>query len=275
MNSKSIVVPILKGGLGNQLFIIASSFSFAQKNGFDMWLSNEYIEYENIYKHSNVNYYENIFSKLVDNKITNIQRYKSNLKQINRENFHIQLSENYKMNTLILLDDYFQDYRLFENYHDIICKSIILPCKENFHIEFENVCFIHFRKTDFKHTLHNVLTLDTVYYQNCIQHVLLLYPEATFLVISDDIELVKQEYHDFFSCQDLDFKYLTNYNEIDTLAIMKYCSLGGITANSTFSWWGLYLDTSRPILMIPMTYFNDHDSNHNGYYFPSAIIKNI
>lgn len=107
-----------------------------------------------------------------------------------------------------------------------------------------------------------------------MQHVTLLYPECHFLIFSDDIDLVGQQYSRIFSsyCTTIADKTL---NEIETLALMRSCGLGGIAANSTFSWWGLYLNRNRPMMMIPNTFFNPIEMNHNGYYFPECIIKYI
>ncbi len=40
-------------------------------------------------------------------------------------------------------------------------------------------------------------------------------------------------------------------NELDSLYLMSKCQLGGVASNSTFSWWGLYLNLDRPNLIIP------------------------
>ena len=59
-------------------------------------------------------------------------------------------------------------------------------------------------------------------------------------------------------------------DEITTLAMMANCIRGGICANSSFSWWGAFLNPNRTIVM-PDKWFNDPNLRSDGYYFPGVI----
>jgi hypothetical protein len=48
---------------------------------------------------------------------------------------------------------------------------------------------------------------------------------------------------------------------------MSQCKKGGIGVNSSFSWWGLYLDKNRHILTLPDRWFLDDQFVIDGYYF--------
>ena len=65
-----------------------------------------------------------------------------------------------------------------------------------------------------------------------------------FLVISDDIEYCKTLSY-FKDCEFSDW----GNNGIEDLATMSLCN-GGINANSSYSWWGAYLqkDRTKPII---------------------------
>jgi len=52
--------------------------------------------------------------------------------------------------------------------------------------------------------------------------------------------------------------------------MMSKCSKGGICANSSFSWWGAFLNPNRTIIM-PSRWFNSSDMWIEGYYFPGVI----
>jgi hypothetical protein len=56
---------------------------------------------------------------------------------------------------------------------------------------------------------------------------------------------------------------------------MKQCQIGGIGANSSFSWWGLYLNTNRPHLIIPDRWYPHNDYPHFNYGFDGAKIMSV
>lgn len=254
----TFVIPTLKGGLGNQLFILAYAYAFAKRNGFKMKISSHFIETQNIFKHSSLDYLSSIFRNILI-----------------CHNHHDE-------EDTIILNNYFQDYQQFHLYYnDIQCLFWLPPVMFKSKQNLQYSCFIHFRKTDFLDPdasgIHNVLDSFTNYYENCIQHVLFLYPNCEFIVFSDDIETTLEN-HDHIFQHFGKMRFIMapkSLNELDTLAIMQACGIGGIAANSTFSWWGLYLNIHRPIMMIPNTFFHNIEMNHDGYYFPGCIIKYI
>jgi hypothetical protein len=58
---------------------------------------------------------------------------------------------------------------------------------------------------------------------------------------------------------------------VTSLALMASCTEGGICANSTFSWWGAYLNPKRT-LILPNKWFNSTSFYSQGYYFPGVQI---
>jgi hypothetical protein len=71
-----------------------------------------------------------------------------------------------------------------------------------------------------------------------------------------------------------DIRYtIVDENELDTLYLMTQCK-AGITANSSFSWWGAYLNRDRPICM-PSKWFNNPAMHIEGYFFPGCFIHQV
>lgn len=246
-----ILCPYLKGGLGNQLFMIASSYAMAKKMDRVLAIHSKYKE-ENVFKHSSINYFETVFKNILQPRILDDD------------------------DDIEFITDYLQDSKIFDEYADDVRNLFHIPQIPNVHLL--NACFVHFRKTDFLDIdIHHVLNENTDYYINCMNHVKLLYPETLFFILSDDVEKTFQDHamllNIYSDCLHPDSN--KPWNELETLSIMKSCGIGGIAANSTFSWWGLYLNVDRPMLMIPNAFFNRFDMNHDGYYFKESLIKYI
>jgi hypothetical protein len=100
--------------------------------------------------------------------------------------------------------------------------------------------FLHVRRGDYLHEACTHHVVDLTLYMTRARG---LFPsDATVIVCSDDIEWCKSTISGasvvFFDADDY-----------ATLRMMVHCDLGGICANSTFSWWGAYwghvVDPSR------------------------------
>lgn len=126
------------------------------------------------------------------------------------------------------LSGYFQSWRYFEPFADVIRKEFVFAE----HLVFDHPCVvsIHVRRGDYlsfpEH--HPPLTMD--YYRRAME----MFPAARFLVFTDDPGWCLVNF-DRKDCQ-----IRTNdAPEID-MGIMTDCQ-HHIIANSSFSWWGAYL----------------------------------
>lgn len=87
--------------------------------------------------------------------------------------------------------------------------------------------------------------MKTDYYQDAMD----LFPDAKFLVFSDDIKWCKKQ-PIFKGCS------FAKGNEIDDLNLMASCK-GVIIANSSFSWWGGYLSTGKVVAPTDDKWYSD------------------
>lgn len=131
------------------------------------------------------------------------------------------------VNTNVLLKGYFQAWQ----YIDLPIPRVLL--EPGFHTP--NSFFLHVRRGDYLHPAckHHVVDLN-----NYLKRAYALMPsDATVIVCSDDIIWCKQNIPSLVGNGNYVFYEGDNY---ETLRMMVHCDLGGICANSTFSWWGAY-----------------------------------
>lgn len=245
----------LIGGLGNQLFILAASFGYAQSHGAECVI---HVPSINASPHSTNRYENSVFEKIkkVAHPITNeyTEPYGSLL-------IHMSIPR-YETN-LLLLKGYFQNEGYFTEHRDALLNMITLPSVE----PLLDTCFIHVRRNDYVSSpLHNI-DLLTNYYPNAMRHVMsCCHPSCSklrFVVFSDDIGWCKQQ-PIFKQCE-----FLQEDDEVRALALMASCERGGICANSTFSWWAAYLNKNqKKIVTFPDQWLNDpvHCNKNIAFY---------
>lgn len=261
----------LMGGLGNQLFQIFTTISYAintkQKFAF---INSEKLEYGTI----RPTYWNNFLCKL---KIftTNIFPHMNIVCEQNFKYNHIDLSQYQGQN--ICLNGYFQSYKYFAHNFEIICKMIGIEkikqhtvLKANMNQDYlNNTISIHFRIGDYKKIqhYHPVMTFD--YYKNAIsliqtkdtntKNVLYFYEKEDISDVSEIINKLKDE---FPSTRFIGINiYLSDWEQM----IIMSCCKNNVIANSSFSWWAAYFNSnSDKIVCYPSVWFGEvagHDTS--------------
>ena len=255
------IIPHLMGGLGNWLFQAAAGVKFAQDVGIECRLVKEGAFTS---PHSKVDYFSTIFSKL-------------NQRDTLRLNGAIRVNEPVDFRRLdyksiihslagrdidVRLVGYFQHYEFVpRTFKDMLT----LPTVDS--VRVRDTCFIHIRGGDYvNHPLHDVKLAK--YYQRSIEKVQNEYGIKKFSIFTNDKPYALQQ--EFI--KNIDYEFV-DANELESLVLMSECK-AGICANSSFSWWGAYLNPSRPICM-PSKWFNDPGMNVSGYHFPGVTIVEV
>jgi hypothetical protein len=139
-----------------------------------------------------------------------------------------------KDNTAI--EGYFQSYKYFEKYKEQILKEftfkseILDKCKAEIS-KYKNPVAVHIRRGDYvNHPGYWVVTPE--YISEALQH--FTDKEYTFLIFSDDIEWCKQVFPE-------EVIFMEGNTAFEDLCLMSLCG-HNIICNSTFSWWGAYLN---------------------------------
>jgi hypothetical protein len=128
---------------------------------------------------------------------------------------------------------------------------------------------LHVRRGDYVAVAS--LNLELSYYTKALNVLFEKFDYAYFklLVFSDDIQWCKQ------NIQGENIVYVENNSNYVDMCMMSMCD-HNIIANSSFSWWGAYLNQSTDkIVICPNEYVGPSDAHHqfiNGNYFPNNWI---
>jgi hypothetical protein len=239
----------LQGGLGNQLFQIAAGEHISKVAQRRFYIEN--LNTSSV--HSKEMYFDSIFK----NWKNLYQPMESTMYNIPSFNYADFVPPSYFSN--VCLNGYFQNWRFIDetfksrlSFDESICQK---------YSKLQNAVFLHIRGGDYKnHWFHDV-GLDSYYEKSILQ-----FPKNThFYIFTNDLEYALTK--DFLKRIRHNFIF---ESEVNSLYLMSQCALGGICANSSFSWWGAYLNPNRKIIM-PSKWYNDSNMYIDGYYFDGVV----
>lgn len=251
----------LVGGLGNQLFNVASIWGLSEKSGAKYVLTKDSIT-SGCFHHSRI-FYEELFNRFMSSD--NIQ-WELEFKEPSFQTALKYLGDKVERNKNIRFRGYFQSPKYFYNIKDKVLDWII---PKDFKVEgLEKTCFIHIRIGDYQQ--HKHLTLDLKnYYKKCIS----MLPEDTeFIITTDDKDNAVKMYPEVISkCKG---RFLLEQDPLTVIRIMAFADRGVIAANSSFSWWGSYLGYLRAGTKsyFPTPWFSDISYNYEDIYYEGSKI---
>lgn len=238
------------GRLGNQMFEIASTIGIALKNDQEFSFP-EWVCHHSMSDYSNI--FVNRLPKLTINK---------NVVNVSENSFSYNDIILPKNDEIYCLKGYFQSEKYFENYKDTINYYFTLkPEIENFILnKYKNIlpnsCSIHIRRGDYLKQVNHHPVQSLSYYHNAIETI---YgkdiDDINFLIFSDDIKWCEEN----ISLPKVYF--IENNSNIIDMFLMSKCD-NNIIANSSFSWWGAWLNKNENKKVIsPLEWFGVNYSN--------------
>lgn len=252
------IVPHLMGGLGNWLFQVAAAVRFAEDTSVNYCLAKNNASRS---PHSRIDYFSTILSKFnqKDGLRTDGLLGIGEPGNFRHNDYRAIINQNKNQDIDIQLVGYFQNHEFIPQ---MFKEMLSLPYVDSSTVK--DTCFIHIRGGDYvNHHFHDVKLTD--YYIKSIAHMKSL-GITKFSVFTNDKPYALQQGF----LKDIDYKFV-DAPELESLALMAECDIGAICANSTFSWWGAYLNRARPICM-PPRWFNDPGMNIVGYYFSGVTV---
>jgi hypothetical protein len=284
-------VPVLRGGLGNNLFQVATTIALAKKYSALPVLCEQAVLKD---IHSNRSYIETIFQKIpVLPKLTSVRKLKEPRAHDPSVRHSIEHAVSTFRDPVLVLDGCFQDYRYFHDYYDELCD--IFETSGDLPVPTQSYYF-HIRFGDFEtHALHIIDQIP--FYKAALSDLLRHNPQITFVVSAyNPNNLFKKVLqfidtvcdgivpkNDYIVCTSKDAQSSTHrvkflmdvsvtQNELSMLHILRNCALGGIGPHSTFSWWAGYLNRNpNKRIYIPNVWTNEAGANFEGMFFPSTI----
>ena len=256
----------INGGIGNQLFQVASGYGIAHKMG--MFPVITYMNMRQVFNHNKTlnEFTHGVFFNLPSILYDNLRAYKQGDITVYSEMNGANCFE-YNPNIVSdkskphLLYGYFQCEKYFvdikSRIQDIFSmtpetRSMILGKYPRVSSSY----FIHIRRGDY--VGNDIYTIDyDTYFTRAIKQVLEVEPSAHFFVVSNDISYCKS-YTILDQIPDKTYLEDDTLSTMDTLYFMSLCNNGGICSNSTYSWWGSYLNPNA----------------NKRVFFPSVWMKN-
>jgi hypothetical protein len=272
-----IIVNII-GGLGNQMFQFAFAYAFTQKRNVELKLDTSgFLSYE--LRNYQLDKYVSRVEIAPHADIQKIKYKKENLLSLTlRKLFkkHTPLSESYYKEPFFQFDNvafnkqgdvyfegYWQSEKYFHEYRDDLLK--ILTLRDPVHALTQsyqeailacNSVSIHIRRGDYvadakTNSVHGACDLD--YYQRAVAFIKRQVTAPHSYIFSDDLSWAKDNL-DFI--ENITFVELdANTSDHQEMWLMSLCQ-HNIIANSSFSWWGAWLNQHPDkIVIAPQRWF--------------------
>jgi hypothetical protein len=269
-NEKPIVSVSIMGGLGNQMFQIASAYSYAKQQGATLQLLRKKKEEDgrNMYWDSTLFRFHHCLVDRLPGTLPTWSEIHST--QYNRLP-PLQPAGLY-MNGYFQSSKYFVDDATKQEIKQCMKPqpTLLLRLQQTYNFLFqqkENVVVIHARRTDYLKSqwnidFHGPLSVD--YYKDAIQEIGKYVENPTFVLCSDDPQYWFETIPKIHQLQEHPIHILVE-DEISTMALLQQFSYF-VIANSSFSWWSAWLSDAKKVIC-PKQWFGPRGpSNYEDIY---------
>ncbi len=263
-----MIIVKLIGGLGNQCFQYAVGRHLAELRKTELKL--DISEFENYKLHNYALGKFNIIENFALPEEIKVAKY------IKERHFHFD-PQVFDVPDEAYLNGYWQSEKYFKDISEIIRKELTVkePLLDKNKEVFKEIdsCIsvsLHIRRTDYLNSnIHVPCGLE--YYMNAVKFFLDIEEKTHFFVFTDDKEWVRKNFK--LNCQFTIVEHNDSDKNYEDLRLMTFCK-HNIIANSTFSWWGAWLNTNPDKrVLAPSKWFNDKAYSNSKDVIPSAWLK--
>jgi hypothetical protein len=268
------------GGLGNQLFIIFATISYAikYKKQF-VFLDKKILGEGTVTKRPT--YFTTFLSQIqlfTVNTLSLVNYTIVPIKEVSYSYNELTIPLQYKeYNTnrcVFYLSGYFQSYKYFQENYNTICKLIDLENKKKDVLlthtyDYDNMVSLHFRISDYKRVpdCHPIMTDE--YYKKAIDYIMNKTANHSLAILyfneKEDhdfvIERISVLQKDYPTCSFIHAEYaISDWEQMLMMSLCKH----NIIANSSFSLWGAYFNShDDKIVCYPKKWFGEKLKHYN------------
>ena len=250
-----MIITKIKGGLGNQLFQYAVGRAVALHHKVPLKLDTTIFETYKLHNGYRLDQFAIQAEIAADNEIINLKGRNNVLFSalrkaglVKRKSYFKEKRSSYFdasvfKNNSVYLDGYWQNELYFSNIRELLLQELSPNNSMNDlgfayldSIKKSNSVSLHVRRGDYVN-LKNINVLDVDYYMKAAEYIRKNVEKPTFYIFSDDLEWCKSSLTFLGDCIYVE----RTQTEMDDLKLMSFCQ-HNIIANSSFSWWGAWLN---------------------------------
>lgn len=262
------------GGLGNQMFQFAFARSLSLELDTEFYLNTNFFEMNNgvTPRKFSLDEFPNLKYKIFsdgDSKIISEISNKKLLRLTDSSHFNF-INFSFDRENHYFLDGYWQTDKYFSKRQSEILNDFLYTeeWKKNILEEYPslngNATSLHVRRTDYLFVQDSHPVLPKEYYDKAVKEI---GDYDYILIFSDDMNWCK----DNLTYENMIF--VKNKRDLDDLWMMSLCT-NNIIANSSFSWWGAWLNLNKNKKVIsPTKWFGEKTNLNTSDLIPSNWIK--
>ena len=274
-NNNRIVSVKIQGGLGNQMFQLATAYAYAKQNNGKLIVLRNKIEPD-----GRSLYWDNMLYRFQEFLVDRLPEGLEQWYEYGPTELCIipPLSNNgLYINGYVQSPKYFDNPTIQEEIKELFKPSYTIICdiQSRYNLLLKNkdrIVVVHARRTDYLKdqdiiNYHGPLSID--YYNQAIKKISNEIEDPIFILAADDTSFWYSVINELPQLSNRNIYILDDDNEIRTLALLQQFKYF-IIANSTFSWWAAWLSEDPKKVIAPSKWFGPTGpQNYKDIYMPS------
>ena len=260
MSNNGIVSVNIMGGLGNQMFQLATAYAYAKQNSGKLIVLRSKKEFD-----GRSLYWDNMLYRFQDFLVDKLPEGLEQWHESGSTEFSIiplLTDKGLYINGYLQSPKYFGNTIIQEEIKELFKPSETTMCniQSRYNLLLKNkdrIVVVHARRTDYlknQHIInfHGPLSID--YYNEAIKKISNEIKDPIFILASDDLSFWGSVINELPQLNNRNIYILDDDNEISTLALLQQFKYY-IIANSTFSWWAAWLSKDTKKVIAPSKWF--------------------